>query len=248
MRSLTFGKLLSATLAFTTAAVGLGFNQSAVAQPYYYQPAPDYYHNDTASGTFLGGAMGAITGAIVGGGKHTGQNALIGAGVGAVAGNLLGRSKDAADERRAANGAMAVGQMNAQASAMNAQAAAMAVSDVDLVQMTRAGISEDVMISTMRSRGTRVDLSPQSLIALRQQGVSDRVVLAAQQMSAGTGYVAGAPPIAAPMGPTVIAEVPPPPAVIVTPVYRPYPYWYGPPRPYYYGHYHGPRTAVHIGF
>ena len=63
---------------------------------------------------------------------------------------------------------------------MNEQAAAMAVTDDDLVQMTRAGISEDVIISTMRSRGTRIDLSPQSLIALRQQGVSDRVVLAAQ--------------------------------------------------------------------
>src|SRR4029079_15815685 len=157
-------------------AAGFVFTQinSAAAQPYVYQPAPDYYHNDTASGTFLGGAMGAITGAIIGGKKHAGQDALIGAGVGAVTGNLLGRSKDANDERRAAAGAAAVGQMNA-------QAAALAVTDADLVQMTRAGISEDVIISTMRSRGTRIDLSPQSLIALRQQGVSDRVVIAAQQ-------------------------------------------------------------------
>ena len=148
---------------------------------------------------------------------------MIGAGVGAVTGNLLGRSKDANDERRAANGASAVGQMNQ-------QAAAMAVTDIDLVQMTRAGISEDVIISTMRSRGTRVDLSPQSLIALRQQGVSDRVVMAAQQMGAGSGYAPGAPAY----GPTVVSEVPPPPAVIVAPAYRPYPYYYY-PRPYYYG-------------
>ncbi len=186
MRSLTFSKTLQALLALVTTVVGLASSQPAAAQPYYYQPAPDYYHNDTASGTFLGGAMGAITGAVVAGRKDRGAGALIGAGVGAVTGNLLGRSKDAADERRAANGAMAVGQMNQ-------QAVAMAVTDSDLVQMTRAGISEDVIISTMRSRGTRVDLSPQSLIALRQQGVSDRVVMAAQQMSAGSGYVPGAP-------------------------------------------------------
>jgi hypothetical protein len=219
-------------------AAGFVFAQinSAAAQPYVYQPAPDYYHNDTASGTFLGGAMGAITGAIIGGKKHAGQDALIGAGVGAVTGNLLGRSKDANDERRAAAGAAAVGQMNA-------QAAALAVTDADLVQMTRAGISEDVIISTMRSRGTRIDLSPQALIALRQQGVSDRVVMAAQQMGGGNGYVSAAPPY----GPTVVSEYPPPPPVVVAPVYRPYPYWYY-PRPCYHDHYYRPRTVVHVGF
>src|SRR4029077_4114135 len=138
---------------------------------------------------------------------HAGQDALIGAGVGAVAGNLVGRSKDANDERRAAQGAAAVGQMNQQAMAV-------AVTDSDLVQMTRAGISEDVIISTMRSRGTRIDLSPQSLIALRQQGVSDRVILAAQNVGAAPSYYAAAP------GPTVVTEVPPPPSVIVAPAYR----------------------------
>src|SRR6185295_18096593 len=131
-----------------------------------------------------------------------------GAGVGAVTGNLLGRSKDQADERRAANGALAVGQLNQ-------QAAAQAVTNYDLLQMTRAGISEDVIISTMRSRGARIDLSPQSLIALRQQGVSDRVVMAAQQMGAGSGYAPGSPAY----GPTVVSEIPRPPAVIVAPAY-----------------------------
>src|SRR4051794_28970540 len=231
MRSLTFGKSLKALLAIVTVFVGLACAEPAAAQPYYYQPAPDYYYNDTASGTFLGGAMGAITGAIIGGKHHAGQDALIGAGVGAVTGNLLGRSKDANDDRRAAQGAAAVNQMNQ-------QAVAMAVTDSDLVQMTRAGINEDVIISTMRSRGARVDLSPQSVIALRQQGGSDRVVLAAQQMGGGSGYVAGAPAY----GPTVISEVPPPPAVIVAP-YRPYYYGYY-PRPYYYGHYYHPHTVV----
>jgi hypothetical protein len=239
MRSLTFGKSLKAVLAVATAIVGLAYAEPTAAQPYYYQPAPDYYHNDTVSGTFLGGAMGAITGAIIGGKHHAGPDALIGAGVGAVTGNLLGQSKDRSDAQRAAAGQAAVNQMNQ-------QAAAMAVTDADLVQMTRAGISEDVIISTMRSRGARVDLSPQSVIALRQQGVSDRVVLAAQQMGGGSGYVAGAPPY----GPTVVSEVPPPPSVIVE---RPYPYYYY-PRPYYfgygygYGHCYHPHTVVRVGF
>jgi outer membrane lipoprotein SlyB len=201
------------------------------AAQYIYQPAPDYYHNDTASGTFLGGAMGAITGALVGGKHHGGQDALIGAGVGAVTGNILGRQKDATDERRAAVGAAAVSQLNQ-------QAAAVAVTNYDLLQMTRAGISEDVIISTMRSRGARIDLSPQALIALKQQGVSDRVVIAAQQIAAAPGYYAPAGTT------TVVSEVPPPPStVIVEPGWRPYHYYY--PRPYYY---HQPRAYVRVGF
>ncbi|MCC7476762.1 MAG: glycine zipper 2TM domain-containing protein [Pirellulales bacterium] len=217
-------------------AVLAGLESKPAAAQYYYQPAPDYYHNDTASGTFVGGALGAVTGAIVGGRKDRGEGALIGAGVGALTGNLLGRSKDAQDERRAAAGAAAVGQMNQ-------QAAAMAVTNYDLLQMTRAGVSEEVIISTMRSRGARIDLSPQSLIALKQQGVSDRVVMAAQDMSASRGYALPAPPT---LG--VVSEVPPPPpAVIVQPLYRPYYYYHAP----HYGHYHhchGPHTYVGVGF
>jgi outer membrane lipoprotein SlyB len=235
MRSVTFRKSHQAVLALLTVGVGLASVETTSAQPYYYQPAPDYYHNDTVGGTFLGGAMGAITGAIIGGKKHAGQDALIGAGVGAVTGNLLGQAKDRNDSQRAAAGQAAVNQMNQ-------QAVAMAVSDYDLVQMTRAGISDDVIISTMRSRGTRIDLSPQSIIALRQQGVSDRVVVAAQQMGGGAGYAPGAPAL----GPTVVSEVPPPPSVIVEPAWR-YHYWYY-PRPYYGYHYYRPRTVVRVGF
>ncbi len=230
MCSLEFGSSRRLIVLIAVSVAAVVYAQPATAQ-YVYQPAPDYYHNDTASGTFLGGAMGAITGAIIGGKHHGGQDALIGAGVGAVTGNLLGRSKDAQDDRRAAAGAAAVGQLNQ-------QAAAMAVTNYDLLQMSHAGISDDVIISTMRSRGARIDLSPQALIALKQQGVSDRVVVAAQQLGAAPGYF---PPTTGTT--TVISEVPPPPAVIVAPAYRPYGYYY--PRPYYYHH---PHTYVRVGF
>lgn len=233
MRSLAIGtpRRFRTLIALLIAAFALVRVEPAKAQ-YYYQPAPDYYHNDTAGGTILGGALGAVTGAIVGGKKHGGQDALIGAGVGAVTGNLLGRSKDRVDEQRAASGAAAVGQLNQQAQAM-------AVTNYDLLQMTRAGVSEDVIISTMRSRGARIDLSPQAIITLKQQGVSDRVLMAAQDMSAGRGYVAGAPaPVA------IVRELPPPPTVIFEPAWRPYYY----PHPYHY--HHRPHSYVHysVGF
>jgi hypothetical protein len=215
------------------AALVLAQFDCADAQQYYYQPPPDYYQNDTASGTFMGGALGAVTGAVVGGRKNRGEGALIGAGIGAVTGNLMGRSKDQADAQRAAAGAAAVGQMNQ-------QAAAMAVTNYDLLEMTRAGVSEDVIISTMRSRGAQIDLSPQSLISLKQSGVGDRVVLAAQEMSRGGSYVAGPPPV------PVVEAVPT--RVIVAPA--PWPY-YGPRyHHYYHHHHHRPRAHVHysVGF
>ena len=208
--------LIQATIgvlvAVLAAAVLIGPAEHAVAQQYYYQPPPDYYHNDTASGTVVGGALGAITGAVVGGHKNREGGALIGAGVGALTGNILGRSKDRADERQTATGAAVV-------AGMNQQAAATAVTNYDLVNMTKAGVSDEVIISTLRSRGARLDLSPQGPISLKQSGVSDRVLLVAQEMSAGSSYLAA----------------PPPPTVLVAPA--PGPYWYyGPPRPYYRSH------------
>jgi hypothetical protein len=231
MRSmLSKSRRFQAVCVSLTAAIAFAAARPAHAQ-YYYQPAPDYYHNDTASGTFMGGALGAITGAAVAGRGDRGAGALIGAGVGAVTGNLLGRSKDVNDERRAAAGAAAVGQMNQ-------QAAAVAVTNYDVQQMSQAGISDDVIISTMRSRGARIDTSPQALIALKQQGVSDRVVVAAQQMGPASGYVP--PPAAIP-----VVAAPPVRTVIVEPV----PWYYHHPH-YYRHHYHGcyPRTHLHIGF
>jgi hypothetical protein len=237
MRPQLLNKFYRPTIVFIilSAAILLtGFNE-ATAQPYYYEPSPDYYHNDTAAGTFMGGAFGAVTGAIVGGKKNRGEGALIGAGVGAVTGNLLGRNKDRVDEQRAAYGAARVGQLNQ-------QVAAQAVTNYDLLEMTRAGVSEDVIISTMRARGARLDLSPNALIALKQSGVSDRVVLAAQGMNPG-----GAP-VVAPV--PVVSEVVRPTRVIVTPA--PWPCYDPWDCHYYHGwhghHHHHGHGHIHVGF
>lgn len=191
-----FGKRFGATefLAF------LAIAGQAEAQQYYYQPPPSYYQNDTATGAVVGGGLGAVTGALVGGKDHRGGGALIGAGVGALTGGLIGNAADAADQRTAAAGTAVAAQANA-------QVAAMAVTNFDLVQMTRAGVGEDVIISTIRSRGGRFDLSPNGLILLKQSGVSDRVVMAAQSST---------PDVYAPVvAPAVIG---PPPVVYVQPM------------------------------
>jgi uncharacterized protein YcfJ len=224
-RRINLRALVVASLAFAAVAQV----QRAKCQQYYYQPPRDYYHNDTASGTVMGGALGAVTGAIIGGRKDRGEGALIGAGVGALTGNLLGRAKDRTDERHAAYGAAAAAQATQ-------QAAAMAVSNHDLVSMTRAGVSEDVIISTMRSRGAQLDLSPQGLISLKQSGVNDRVLLAAQELNHRPAYVYG--PAPAP----VVTRVVPSSTVIITPAPRRY--WHGP----YHHHHHHSRIYYHGHF
>jgi hypothetical protein len=219
-RGMQFRVVKTGSIAVAVAtALMVGQVEQVAAQQYYYQPSPDYYHNDTASGTVLGGAFGAVTGAIVGGKKDRGEGALIGAGVGALTGNLLGRSKDRADERQAAFGAGVAAQANQ-------QAAAMAVSNYDLVTMTRAGVSEDVIISTMRSRGAQLDLSPQSLISLKQSGVSDRVLLAAQDMNR-------RPVAYAPVASPVVTRVVP-----TTVIVEPAPRYYWHPHRYHHHHHH----------
>ena len=226
MRS-SFGIVVSGLTALLLAA-----HVQVAAGQYYYQPPPDYYRNDTAGGTVVGGALGAVTGAIVGGKGDRGEGALIGAGVGAITGNLLGRAKDRADQHHAAAGAAVAAQANQ-------QAAALAVTNYDLVNMTRAGVSEDLIISTMRSRGTRLDLSPQGLIALKDAGVSDRVMLAAQDMRSGGGYLAG-PPV------PVVREVVP-----TTVIVRPRPWWH---HDYHWHHHHRrhhhhrSHAHIHVGF
>ncbi len=187
----------------------------AAAQPYYYQPNPGYYHNDTREGTFVGGGLGAITGALIGGSKNWEGGALIGAGIGALTGRALGSARDQADSQRVAVGSSI-------AARANAQAAANGVTNHDLAQMAQARLSDDLIISTLQSRGGRLDMSPSGLIALKQAGVSDRVVLAAQRVAANTGPRAINPRIVTPR-----------------PVYvQPAPVYHYYPSPYYHHGHH----------
>ncbi|MEQ8849797.1 glycine zipper domain-containing protein [Botrimarina sp.] len=200
---------------FVLAALALATASQAAAQ-YVYAPPRDYYRNDTAEGTVTGGALGAIAGALIGGGRgKTPEGALIGAGVGAIAGNVLGRSRDAADQQQAAAG-YAVAQR------ASAQAQALAVSNYDLMQMTAAGLDDAVILGAIQQRGARLDLSPQGLIDLKRSGVSDRVVIAAQQSAAGPA-------------PTFAPAAPAPAVIVERPIY-----YYEPPRSQLYFHFGGP--------
>jgi uncharacterized protein YcfJ len=181
--------------------------------------------NNTQSGALVGSGLGAATGAIIGEASgHAGGGALIGAAAGALAGGLAGNAADAREERDAA-------VAHAQYAQAQSQAIAQAVTDADVVTMTRSGVGDDVIINSIRTRGCRWNSAPENVIALKQQGVSDRVIEAMQ--NSGLHMPAPAPP------PPVVYAPPPPPAVgggvvVVGPgYYGPRPYWG--PRPYYWG-------------
>jgi Glycine zipper len=174
-------------------------------------------------GALFGGLTGAGLGAVVGNAVgDTGAGAAIGAGVGALSGAAVGASLDDIEARNRAEIAARLGR----------PAPVGAVTIDDVVAMTRAGVSEDVIVTHVQNHGMVAPLRASDLIVLQQQRVAPRVVQAMQ-----------APP-------PQPAAYPGPPGVIVEPYAVPPPYYYGPPPywgppPYYYRHW--PRRRVSWG-
>jgi uncharacterized protein YcfJ len=133
---------------------------------------------NTQTGAALGTGAGALAGAIIGHQVgHTKTGAALGALGGALGGAAVGNAVDAREERDAA--------VRQAAHAQAAQhAAARAVTNSDLIYMSQQGVSEAIIINTIRTRGGRFRTDPQSIIALQQGGVSQQVILEAQQYPA----------------------------------------------------------------
>jgi surface antigen len=121
----------------------------------------------TEKGVGTGGLIGAGTGALIGKATgNTGAGAVIGAGVGALTGGLIGNGIEQSDKRQEAR--LAAAQAQAE------QAHALGVTDI--VQMAQSHVSDEVIISQIRSTGSVFRLSSNDTIWLKQQGVSDVVI------------------------------------------------------------------------
>ncbi len=161
--------------------------------------------NNTQSGALVGSGMGALTGAVIGSNSgHAPGGALIGAAVGALAGGAVGHAEDHREQRDAAF-----------IQAAYEQQARQALTNFDLIRMAQSGLGDDVMISSIQTRGGRFDLGTEALITLKANGVSERVIVAMQQA------VQGAPPVVAAPAPVVVPAQP----VFVQPA----PVFVGPP-------------------
>ena len=155
--------------------------------------------NHTQSGAMVGGGLGALTGAVVGSSTgHGPGGALIGAAVGAVAGGAVGHAEDHREARDAAIMQAAYEQQSRNA-----------LTNFDLIRMAQSGMGDDVIISSIQTRGGRFDLGTDALITLKSNGVSERVIVAMQQAVQGRGpTVVGPAPVVMPGPPVIVEPVP----------------------------------------
>ncbi len=146
-----------------------------------------------------GATLGALTGALGGAaiGQHHGDaasGAAVGSIVGAMAGSVVG---DTIDYEAARSAEIIEQQMG--------RRLAGAVDMDDVIAMSQAGLSDNVITTHMRANGVASPPSVNDLITLRNAGVSDAVIQALQQTPLpGTQVSNTMPPGQA--GPVIIEE------------------------------------------
>jgi len=140
-------------------------------------------------GALFGGLTGAGLGAIVGDatGGNAGTGAVIGAGLGALTGSAMGQAVDDIEAQNRAEIARQLGQP--------VRPGAATIRDV--VAMSRAGVTERLIVTHIQNNGVAAPLTAADVIYLHQQGVAPNVIQAFQSPP---------PPAVAP--PAVIVEQP----------------------------------------
>ena len=210
--------------------------------------SPSYGQGRTTGGAAVGGAAGAIIGGIIGHqNDETPEGALIGGAVGAITGGLIGRSQDNRINQQRAYQEQAYYEGQQQAYAQQQTVAASGVSLNDVVNMSRSGISESVIMGHLQNKGVQRRLEVADIIALHQAGVSDTLITVMQQAPLATQLSAPAPQRQQMVvqQPNVIVQQAPvlysAPPVFVQEYYRPYPV-------YHHHHHGGHHGGFHMGF
>lgn len=131
--------------------------------------------NKTRTGALVGTGVGTGLGGVIGHqiGKAK-EGAMIGAAVGAASGALLGHKEDVAD-------AEATTAHNVAHQEEARQASLRAMSNLDVIEMGHSQISDAIIINTIQDRGGAFDTSPNGIIGLKKDGVSDTVIMAMQR-------------------------------------------------------------------
>ena len=177
-------------------------------------------------GALFGGLTGAGVGALVGDATgHTAAGAAIGAAAGALTGAAVGDSIDAD-----------VARSQAEIQARMGRQMQGAVTPQDVIAMTQAGLSDDVIATHIRANGMAQPLQVNDLIQLRNMGVRDGVINAMQQAPPRVGGAAQP----AGMYPAYGYPAYPPPVVMAP--YPAYPVWGPPPGGGFY-YRRGPRVG-----
>lgn len=173
---------------------------------------PDGTQNNTGSGALIGGAMGALTGAAIGGHRYGGQDALIGAAAGALAGGLIGNSMDQQQQARLRQQAPQTYTRVEQGQPLSA---------ADVKALAQSQVNDDVIISQIRNSRTVYHLSSADIIDLHNSGVSDKVldymINTPSLLGGNSGMATG------PQASSVVVAEPPPPVPVETVIVAPGP-------------------------
>jgi uncharacterized protein YcfJ len=186
-----------------------------VALAVFAVPTDSVFAQFRSSGTGQqrGVVAGGLTGAVIGGliGDHNdeaGAGAAIGGVVGAVAGGVFGNASDkdrqAAQQQRYYESQ----QQRVYAAEQRAVVTQGAVSMVDVISMTKSGLSDNLIINQIQSRGVRQTLQVPDIIYLHQQGVSETVISMMQNAPSGPQTVTVARPtqVYVPSQPVIVEE------------------------------------------
>jgi outer membrane lipoprotein SlyB len=127
----------------------------------------------TGTGAIVGAGTGALAGGLIGGGK----GALIGGAIGTGAGALIGYGMDQNDRE-------VMEQNSPQTMKRIDRGQPLTVDDVK--QMSRNGLSDDVIINQIKATNTHYHLSTAEIVDLKNSGVSQRVI--DYMIQSGQGY------------------------------------------------------------
>ncbi|MEM9368014.1 MAG: glycine zipper domain-containing protein [Planctomycetota bacterium] len=188
-------------------------------------------------GATWGGITGAIAGAIIGeNNDEAGAGAAIGGVLGAVAGGVLGDANDQDLARRQYyyRQQQAKRAYPAAPVATPVPVATGAVTITDVVNLSRSGVGDGVILNQIQTRGVQRTPVVGDIISMHQQGVSETVITAMQVAPVG--------------GPAVVPSAPvvtqPPVIVEHHQVIQPRPIYVQPRRVYQAR----PRYHYHFGF
>jgi outer membrane lipoprotein SlyB len=118
----------------------------------------------TGTGALVGGAAGATAGGLIAG---SATGALIGGAVGAVGGGLIGASMDAQERDN---------MQRTSPRTMRKIDLGEPLTIKDVKNMSKAGLSDDLIISQIEATQSEFRLSASDIIDLKQAGVSQRVI------------------------------------------------------------------------
>ena len=127
---------------------------------------PEGRQDRTATGALTGAAIGAGSGAIIGG-RHAGEGALIGGAIGALTGGVIGHGMDDVARER-------IERESPQTLRRIDQGQPLGLADIKA--LSKAGVSDEVIISQIRNSRVVYRLSTAEIIDLNDSGVSQRVI------------------------------------------------------------------------